>query len=277
MMEEIQKPIAIRIACFLLMGIAISGCGGGSGGTSPGGGGVKVSISPRLAYMTNTPGSVRQFKATVTGIDNQEVDWSIQPTDAGSITADGKFTPSLDSTVVTVNATSKADPTKKATASIRVARDADWLVGNWQGTISMQDPSGENPFFGEPITIFINDYKEITSPGVCGYSYGGTLIFNGNTYLFDSFDTLNPDNFNKSLVWGYFDQTYTETVTIYISTEAGVVINLSWEADDSGYFYGEPKEIYCDWMIQMSFTGSENDSNTGDPDPAHKITLKKEV
>lgn len=276
MMEKIQKSIAIRVACFLLVGIVISGCGGGSGGS--GGGGAKVSISPQLAYMTNTPGSVRQFKATVTGIDNQEVDWSIQPTDAGSITADGKFTPSLDSTVVTVNATSKADPTKKATASIRVARDANWLVGNWSGTVPSH-PGDENPFAGKEIVISIlsETYREVEmEPGMYGYFYDGMVSFNGALYPFDVIQTYTPEAAWNSLGWLYYDPEHTEAVVLCVSTEDGVVINLSWEANDSGYFYGVPREIYCDWMIQMSFTGSENDSNTGYPDSAHRITLVKE-
>ncbi len=78
---------------------------------------VSVSVSPTTATVTS--GSTQQFTASVSGSSNTAVTWS---TTAGSISTSGLFTaPSVSSkTTVTVTATSQADTTKKASATVTV-------------------------------------------------------------------------------------------------------------------------------------------------------------
>jgi hypothetical protein len=91
--------------------------------------GVRVTISPTAATLP--VGGTRTFSAAVTGTSNTVVTWSIQEgASGGSITSGGVYTaPNVPGTYHVV-ATSQADPTKHATATITVQ------AGNVQGTIN---------------------------------------------------------------------------------------------------------------------------------------------
>jgi hypothetical protein len=82
-----------------------------------GGGAVTVTVSPTTANVTS--GGTQQFTATVTSSTNTAVTWTAS---AGSISSSGLFTAPIVSsdTSVTVVATSVADPTKSASASVTV-------------------------------------------------------------------------------------------------------------------------------------------------------------
>ncbi len=78
-----------------------------------------VSISPTLGNLN--AGQTQQFSTGVTGSSNQQVTWNILPTGMGSISSSGLYTaPAQVATqqTVTVQATSVADPTKSATATL---------------------------------------------------------------------------------------------------------------------------------------------------------------
>jgi hypothetical protein len=82
------------------------------------GGGISVSVSPTTISLT--PSQTQQFTAAVTGTTNQTVAWSLSPL-TGSITSGGLYTaPSSITTqqMVTVTATSAADMTKSASATV---------------------------------------------------------------------------------------------------------------------------------------------------------------
>lgn len=80
---------------------------------------VGISVNPTTASLT--AGQTQQFAATVTGTANQQVTWTVLSSGLGSISSSGLYTaPSSVSSQqnVTVQATSAADVTKTATASI---------------------------------------------------------------------------------------------------------------------------------------------------------------
>ena len=82
---------------------------------------VTVSISPTTVSLID--GQTQQFTATVTNSTNTAVTWSISP-QVGTIDSTGTYTapsPVSASQKVTVTATSVADPTKSATASITLS------------------------------------------------------------------------------------------------------------------------------------------------------------
>jgi len=83
------------------------------------GAGSSVSIAVSPSSTTITSGTGQQFTASVQGTSNTGVTWS---TSSGSITDGGKFTaPTVSNSMnVTVRATSKADPTKAASAVVTV-------------------------------------------------------------------------------------------------------------------------------------------------------------
>jgi len=108
------------------LGLAMvaSACGGG--GSAPPPPTVSVTISPTLA--TVAVGATQQFTASVTGTANTVVTWSVGGVTGGNSTVGTILTSGLytaPSTVpapsnVTVSATSQAEPTKSASATVTV-------------------------------------------------------------------------------------------------------------------------------------------------------------
>ena len=74
-----------------------------------------VSVAPLSASLLT--GSTQQFAATVTGTTNTAVTWSAT---GGTISSTGMFTPPMGGGSYTVKATSVADTTKSATATVSV-------------------------------------------------------------------------------------------------------------------------------------------------------------
>jgi hypothetical protein len=96
----------------------VTGCGGGGGGgtTSP----IVISISPSTANLSQ--GGAQSFTATVTGTSNLGVNWAVQEGAAGgSITSMGVYTAPNKGGTFHVIATSQADTSKSATATVTVA------------------------------------------------------------------------------------------------------------------------------------------------------------
>jgi hypothetical protein len=83
----------------------------------------KVQIKIRQKEITLKHGESRRFEAEVTGSTNTDVIWSVLGEDQGQISPSGLYaTPAVMATpaVVTIIAASAADPTKRATARVRV-------------------------------------------------------------------------------------------------------------------------------------------------------------
>jgi len=100
----------------------VVGCGGGGngGGTHT----ISVSITPKRAAVVATTQSA-QFSATVTGDPQNRVTWSVDGVDGGSavvgtISGSGLYAPPASAGTHTVRATSTADTTKSAAATIAV-------------------------------------------------------------------------------------------------------------------------------------------------------------
>ena len=114
----------IRLCLMLVAataGLFACGSGGGSGGA--GGGTIDVSLTPRATSLT--PSQTQRFTATVTGDANTAVDWSVDGVaggDAavGTLSATGLYTPGSAAGAHSVTATSQADGTTSATATVGV-------------------------------------------------------------------------------------------------------------------------------------------------------------
>lgn len=126
-----RKTLFCLPALLVLCLSIISGCGGG--GTT-----VSVHISPETATLA--PGGQLQFEASVTGTSNTKVSWSVSPSGGGSITNDGLYTAPLSEGVYYVKATSVANPSKYAQATVTVidggGGDTDVI---YQGTITIDN------------------------------------------------------------------------------------------------------------------------------------------
>ncbi len=90
-----------------------------------------VSISPSSASLT--AGGTQQFTATVAGTTNTGVTWSAS---AGTITTSGLYTAPNTAGTYTVTATSAADPTKSASASVSVALSPTYLLNASPASLS---------------------------------------------------------------------------------------------------------------------------------------------
>jgi len=80
-------------------------------------GGVQITISPTSAIVKQ--GGTQQFKATVTGTSDTNVNWSVAA-GTGTVTQSGLFTAPNQQEADTVQAQSQADLTKTASASVTV-------------------------------------------------------------------------------------------------------------------------------------------------------------
>ncbi|HYG98358.1 MAG TPA: putative Ig domain-containing protein [Terriglobales bacterium] len=106
--------LAIILGCLLLL----ASCGGDTKSTPAPTPVVSVSINPTTSNISVT--QTAQFSATVTGSTNTAVTWSAS---AGTVT-NGLFTPPLQAGSYKVTATSQADTTKSASATITVTAPA---------------------------------------------------------------------------------------------------------------------------------------------------------
>lgn len=77
---------------------------------------VSVSISPTTASLA--PGATQQFSATVSNATDTSVTWKAG---TGTVDANGMYTAPATTGTDTVTATSNADPTKSASASVTIA------------------------------------------------------------------------------------------------------------------------------------------------------------
>jgi uncharacterized protein (TIGR03437 family) len=111
---------------------------------------VSVGISPLSATLTASQS--RQFTATVTGSTNTSVTWSMTPP-LGSL-SNGLYTaPSVINAAqsVTVTATSVADPTKSASATVQLGGNAP--TGATPLTIRITSPTSQPTFTSSQTTI----------------------------------------------------------------------------------------------------------------------------
>jgi uncharacterized protein YjdB len=120
-----MKFPTLALPAALFFCVFLAGCGGDGGSTTPPPKSISVSISPNTA---NVPlGQVQQFTATVMNASDTSVTWSVNGaaggnSSVGTISSAGAYTaPSaVPSGTVTVSATSVADPTKSANATVTV-------------------------------------------------------------------------------------------------------------------------------------------------------------
>lgn len=198
--RSLLSPFILPLATFALLG-----CGGGS--SSGNGGGQNSGVTIASAPSQIGAGANWQFSATVTGgSGSQSVNWSINPTTAGSIDSSGLFIAPTTGTFpqnVTVTATSQSNSSVTGSDSI---------------TVTQMDPLGTAqgsqitcPQFGGGLPASSSSCYQINTscPGAADFSAYlkvnqpagtplGTVMFGtgtGGTSLYD-FDV--PDFFNGS-------------------------------------------------------------------------------
>ena len=120
-MEITDSSFAKKIVVLSFI-LPIAGCGGAKSNTS---GSSQVSIKLNQSTATVVPGQTQQFTATVTGTDNTAVTWTVDNVSGGNsqhgtISNAGLYTAPPQSGTHTVTATSVADTSKSASATVTV-------------------------------------------------------------------------------------------------------------------------------------------------------------
>jgi len=136
---------------------------------------VAISISPTSAsILTN---ATRQFTATVTGSSNTAVTWSAT---GGSVSGSGLYTAPNTTGTFTVKATSAADNTKSASASVTVSAAVQHTVTlNW--TASASSVSGYNVYRG---TVSGGPYTKVNSVLEAASNFVDNTVASGATYFY---------------------------------------------------------------------------------------------
>lgn len=128
----------MRLSSFLMVPalLLLAACGGGGGSSSDtgggGGGGGTASLRMNQTTVFVNAGASTTFSATVTGVSNTAVNWSVLEGGAGgSITAAGVYTaPALGGTFH-IAAQSQADPAAKGLATVLVASGSTTYAGTF--------------------------------------------------------------------------------------------------------------------------------------------------
>jgi DNA-binding beta-propeller fold protein YncE len=146
-------------AALLVFFVAGSGCGGGSST-------VAVTITPTTATVKLQ--ATQQFTATVTGNSDTDVTWSVNSVTGGNatvgtVTTQGLYTApanALNSSSVSVTATSVADTSKYASATVTISSGATVTVFPTAGiTLS----PGETYQFTDTVTNIIDTSTQATA------------------------------------------------------------------------------------------------------------------
>jgi uncharacterized protein YjdB len=129
---------------------------------------VSVTISPTTTSLfTNR---TKQFTATVAGTANKAVTWS---TDGGTISDSGLFTSPPTAGIYTVTATSQADPTKSASATVTV-NPTNFVIYSSPTSVSFSAPLGiaitskqvtvsdTTPYYPLPLPSIVSDQPWLT-------------------------------------------------------------------------------------------------------------------
>jgi hypothetical protein len=141
-----------------------------------------ISVTIRPATITLKPGALQQFTATVSGTTNQHVTWSATN---GTVTSDGVFSaPGVGViTSVSVKATSRADPTKSASAGVTaLAQVGQHSVDLRWNTSTLANIVGYNVYRGQGEA---GPYSKINIGGpVASTLYTDTGVTNGMGYYY---------------------------------------------------------------------------------------------
>ena len=144
--------------------------------------GVSIWLGPASVTLP-ADGQQQQFTATVAGTSNTAVTWSMSPS-LGTLTANGLYTAPYPGTIsssqtVTITATSVADPTKSANATVTLAPVVTTglaafvgldttIQGNWKGVY------GANGYNIINDTVAYPSYVTVTPSGVNATTWVGS-------------------------------------------------------------------------------------------------------
>jgi uncharacterized protein YjdB len=92
----------------------------------------KVTVTINPTKVTLFAGETQTFVATVVGIDDKAVNWSVEEQDGGAVTDLGRYTAPKLQGVYHITATSRGRPAAKAVATVTVLTYCDPLPASFR-------------------------------------------------------------------------------------------------------------------------------------------------
>ncbi|MDC0711026.1 hypothetical protein POL68_21320 [Stigmatella sp. ncwal1] len=115
---------------------------------------VAVTLSPTEALLA--PGGTQAFTATVTGAADTAVNWSVTEAGGGTVDAAGLYTAPVTLGTYHVVATSAADPSKSATATVIVRPFSSTGLVMHVSAAQLLGPGGTLPAEGAPVSSWVD-------------------------------------------------------------------------------------------------------------------------
>lgn len=207
---------------------------------------VTVSISP--TSVTLVGGGNAQFTATVGGASNTAVTWTVAPSSAGTVTSSGFFT-AANVTVLTtanVNATSVADPSKGATASLSIQPNSPVTLVSLSpsyGLVQTETFSLVGRSSASPISLYLGVGSMSADPnincsfyystGIGGLAWTGTSPASGVSWMGNSYChvQLNSASYNPTTT----NWTVNVSITRFEEGYQGLNARVSSPSGDTGW------------------------------------------
>ena len=218
------------------------------------GGGVSVSISPTSASLA--PNATQQFTDTVSGSSNTSVTWSVDGvvggnSTTGTISTSGLYTAPAATGSHIVTATSVADSTKSASASVTVTSGPP--PGNVEVLTSKNDNarSGLNPneTLLNPTTVASAQFHKLGSWTLDGFMQAQPLYVPGVQINGSTFNVLYVATENDSVYALNADAPGSAPLWHRSFLGSGATIGTAWTGSSTG---GNPSGITATPVIDSS-------------------------
>jgi hypothetical protein len=236
---------------------------------------VTVSVSPEV--VTLDTGGTQQFAATVAGIANQSVSWSVQEPSGGTITPGGLYTAPPASGTYHVLARSNVDRTSSGTATVLVSGGLTCLLNTPQPSALPVaqvlelgiHAVGETLTFSVPattgsVTLLQQGTEQLAARTVTWsgvvldntvvpltVSVGGTKYFDDNILPPDDpADWGSPDGVGVGAIYSYIPSPWTGAMTVPNTTNA-----LNYVAANGGVPSGTWSVVVNDYVAECQAIG----------------------
>ncbi len=258
---------------------------------------IVVTVAPEVAAVD--PGKTQPFVATVSGIANQAVVWSVTEAGGGTVTAAGIYTAPAASGTYHVVATSQVDRTRQATATVYVGGSGTCLLNTPQPSalpaaqvVSLGTHAvGDTVTFAVPagtgsVTILQQGVEQLAARSVTwsGVRLENTVVpltvsVDGVKYFDDSIIPPDdpaewgpPDGTGVGAIYSYIPSPWTGAMTVPNTSSA-----LQYVADHGGVPSGTWSVVVNDYAAECKALGPPGclvgDGTTAYPDGRYDVTV----